>query len=197
VAVTSRRRNFRLLYVCTGNTSRSPFLESRTRALAEAAGDEVARRVLVTSAGTHARSGSPLDPEIARVMAERGLPPPQRWAQPLVESECRRSSLILTATTVHRDLIRARFAGLEVPVLTVIEYAEPARPTNAHPPHDQPDQPDQRGQPDQPDQPDQPGSLDIADPFGRGIEVARASADRMSELAAAVWTRVVAQLSES
>ena len=50
MAVTSRMRNFRLLYVCTGNTSRSPFLESRTRALAGAAGDEVARRVLVTSA---------------------------------------------------------------------------------------------------------------------------------------------------
>lgn len=61
---------FNILFVCTGNTCRSPMAEAFARA-------EVARRgwrnVEVRSAGVAARAGSAATPEACAVMSRRGL----------------------------------------------------------------------------------------------------------------------------
>jgi 2-C-methyl-D-erythritol 4-phosphate cytidylyltransferase len=61
---------FNLLFVCTGNTCRSPMAEAAARAELERRGW---RHVQVASAGSAAEAGSPAAPEAVAVGARRGL----------------------------------------------------------------------------------------------------------------------------
>jgi protein-tyrosine-phosphatase len=61
---------FNLLFVCTGNTCRSPMAEGIARALLEQRGW---RHVAVSSAGIAAAVGAPASVEAVRVAAARGM----------------------------------------------------------------------------------------------------------------------------
>lgn len=61
-----------ILFVCAGNTCRSPMAEGVLRHLLEARG--LSGRATVDSAGTHARrAGRPPDPRAQQVAAEHGI----------------------------------------------------------------------------------------------------------------------------
>lgn len=64
------RDRLRLLYVCTGNTCRSPLAEAITRSRAL---DRGLGHIEVTSAGTMAFEGSPASGGSRRIAAEQGL----------------------------------------------------------------------------------------------------------------------------
>jgi tRNA threonylcarbamoyl adenosine modification protein (Sua5/YciO/YrdC/YwlC family) len=99
-----------LLFVCTGNTCRSPMAETLCR-------DMLARRlkcppeelddhgVLVMSAGLAAMMGGRATHEAVQVMADRGLDLSGHETQPLTELLARHADVIFTMTRSHRDAI--------------------------------------------------------------------------------------------
>jgi tRNA threonylcarbamoyl adenosine modification protein (Sua5/YciO/YrdC/YwlC family) len=109
-----RLASFILLFVCTGNTCRSPMasllmqrhLAEWLRISLEQLED---RGVMVTSAGIAAMSGGHASPEAIRVMTERGLDLSRHESQPLSDRLVRFADLILTMTRGHREAILAQW----------------------------------------------------------------------------------------
>ncbi len=109
-ATLRRLASLLLLFVCTGNTCRSPMAEMLCRKLL--AGqlkcrlDELEDRgVVVMSAGVSAMSGIGATPEAVQVMADRGLDLSGHITQPVNERLVRHADLIFTMTAGHRQAL--------------------------------------------------------------------------------------------
>jgi tRNA threonylcarbamoyl adenosine modification protein (Sua5/YciO/YrdC/YwlC family) len=103
-----------VLFVCTGNTCRSPMAELLMRAkLAECIGcsidDLEEHGVVVMSAGIAAAPGCPPSSEAVLVMREQGLDLSRHEAQPLTDQLVRHADLILTMTQSHLQSIVERW----------------------------------------------------------------------------------------
>lgn len=93
---------FGVLFVCTGNVVRSPMAERLLQArLPSGTGPGVS----VSSAGTDAFVGRPMESLAGLVLRELGGNPNGHTARQLRPAGARRASLILTATTSQRDAI--------------------------------------------------------------------------------------------
>lgn len=93
----------RILIVCVGNVCRSPLAE---RLLRRALADEVAAgRVEVTSAGTGALDGRPMEPAAATELERLGGSAEGFVARPVTEAVLAGSDLVLTATTDVRKQV--------------------------------------------------------------------------------------------
>jgi protein-tyrosine phosphatase len=109
-----RLASFILLFVCTGNTCRSPmatllmqhYLAQRLGVRLEELED---RGLLVMSAGIAAMTGGHASPEAIRVLSERELDLRQHESQPLSDRLVRFADLILTMTRGHREAILAQW----------------------------------------------------------------------------------------
>jgi len=103
-----------VLFVCTGNTCRSPMAESLGRdMLARRLGckiDELEDRgVLVMSAGIAAMLGGRAANEAVQVLADMGLDLSGHETQPLTEPLVRHADVIYTMTRAHREAIVAQW----------------------------------------------------------------------------------------
>lgn len=89
---------FNLLFVCTGNTCRSPMAAAITSA-------ELARRgwthVAVQSAGTAAAPGQPASEHALAVLAERGIDISGHLTKPLSPDLVQAADLILVMSATH------------------------------------------------------------------------------------------------
>jgi tRNA threonylcarbamoyl adenosine modification protein (Sua5/YciO/YrdC/YwlC family) len=99
-----------ILFVCTGNTCRSPMAETLLRGLlAERLGckpDEIDERgYVVMSAGIAAMMGGRASPEAVDVMAARDLDLRNHESQPLTDGLVRNADYILAMTRSHRHAI--------------------------------------------------------------------------------------------
>jgi protein-tyrosine-phosphatase len=111
-----RLASFILLFVCTGNTCRSPMANVLMQQhLAQRLGVGIEqledRGLLVMSAGIAAMSGGHASPEALRVMTERGLDLSRHESQPLSDRLVRFADLILTMTRGHREAILAQWSN--------------------------------------------------------------------------------------
>lgn len=112
VSVQTLRRlaSFMVLFVCTGNTCRSPMAEvlarqaiaKRLQCLPEELED---RGIVVLSAGLAAMPGAGASPESLRVMRESKLDLSQHAAQPLSDHLVKHADVIFTMTQGHRHAI--------------------------------------------------------------------------------------------
>jgi protein-tyrosine phosphatase len=113
-ATLKRLASLMVLFVCTGNTCRSPMAELLMRAkLAELMKcniDELEDRgVVVMSAGIAAAPGCPPTSEASQIMREYGLDLTRHEAQPLTDQLVRHADLILTMTQSHLQSIVERW----------------------------------------------------------------------------------------
>ena len=102
------------LFVCTGNTCRSPMAECLFRHhLAQRLGcpeEELAERGhLVASAGISAAIGAPASPEGVEILAAEGIDLSGHESQPLTDSIVRNADLMITMTRSHRHAIIAEW----------------------------------------------------------------------------------------
>ncbi len=172
----------RVLFVCTANICRSPYMELRARALL--AGSD---RVAFSSAGTHGFRAHPVDPTMAAVLADRGVDAEliesftsRRLTRDLIND----ADLVLTAESAHRAFVLEDVPGAFRKAFTLgqfaasIERVDPAlsgaalvtaaghRRAGAVDAHD------------------------VRDPYRRGRAAAEASADQIDTLLQAVLPRL-------
>lgn len=98
------------LFVCTGNTCRSPMAEGMFRKMLakklDCTEDDLADRgYIVASAGLAASMGGPPSPESVEIMQAKGINLHSHASQPLTEQLLNTADHLYTMTTGHRDSI--------------------------------------------------------------------------------------------
>lgn len=109
----------RILFVCTGNTCRSPMAEGLFRKLATEAGLNTEAR----SAGVSAWDGSPISKHSANILRSRGFAG-SLTSSALSGETIAWADLILTMTTGHKQTILRRYPESADKVYTLKEFAE-------------------------------------------------------------------------
>lgn len=120
-----RLATLRILFVCTGNTCRSPMAEGLAKyVLAERVGCKIAdlpaRRVAVSSAGTAGGFGGVSEHSVA-VMKKRGIDISAHASTALTPDLIRQADHIFAMTHSHADAIRAMVPDAEERTVLLIE----------------------------------------------------------------------------
>jgi protein-tyrosine phosphatase len=113
-----------IVFVCTGNTCRSPMAAGlAAKILAEKLhipAEELPRQHLVVrSAGVHAAGGMPAAADAVRVMRDMGVDIQKHRSAPLTDELLRRADMIYTMTQDHRDEIISRYPSLSQKTVTL------------------------------------------------------------------------------
>jgi protein-tyrosine-phosphatase len=167
----------RVLFVCTANISRSPFLELTARSLA---GEDAA--VEFASAGTHGFDARAMDEAMVPLLPS-GAAASEHASRRLTRDILDDADVVLTAESTHRAFILEEFPQHFRKVFTVGQFAASiadhpdlsgralveaaaARRTPARPEHD------------------------IADPYRRGDAAAQTAADTMARMLSVIVPRL-------
>ena len=164
-------RPLNVLFVCTANICRSPFMEITAR---ELAGPDAP--VEFSSAGTHGFREYPMDEVMASTLIERGLSAGTFLSRPLTAALIEDADLVLTAEASHRAFILDDHAAAFRKVFTLGQVAEVVRnsPEGLTGPELVRALGDRRGASEP--------RLDVRDPYGRGAKAAEAAAEQIDEL---------------
>nr|WP_246298620.1 adenylyl-sulfate kinase [Nocardioides panaciterrulae] len=168
----------KVLFVCTANICRSPFMELVARhELGDRTGLEFA------SAGTHGFRDSEMDPVMADTLPG-GVAPDGFRSRPLTAAMVEEADLVLTAEAAHRTFILEDHPGAFRKVFTLGQFAEATTSATGLTGHELLAAVAQRRGSADP-------SLDVPDPYRRGPEGARAAADLLTDRLRAILTALV------
>ncbi|NIP83823.1 MAG: low molecular weight phosphatase family protein [Gemmatimonadetes bacterium] len=107
--------SYNVLFVCTGNTCRSPMAEALARhALAERGRDDVR----VDSAGVAALTGAPASAEVPVVLAEEGIELHDHRAKELTPERVAWADLVLVMAPHHAAAVEAMGGGEKMALTT-------------------------------------------------------------------------------
>jgi protein-tyrosine phosphatase len=166
--------------VCTGNLHRSPLAE---RLLTARLGSS-REMFRVSSAGTAARAGTPMDPVAVALLAELGGDPRGGVARRLTANLVEDADLVLGAATEHRDAaVRLSPAWALRRAFTLREFARLLRAEDADGVAGPADRAAElvRGAGARRGSEGRGEDDDVADPYGAPEQVARACARRIAE----------------
>ena len=108
----------KILFVCTGNTCRSPMAASLFNKLRT---DSV---WTAESAGVAAFSGDPISPGARQVLSDRyQIDASRHEARPVTTTMIQEADLVLTMTSQHRDLLRRAFPAASGKISGLAEFA--------------------------------------------------------------------------
>ena len=110
----------RTLFVCTGNTCRSPMAAALLQNKINSASAGTAYSV--ASAGLAAWPGQPASPEAVLVMGQRGLSLADHRAQQVDFDQIAASRIVLTMTRAHKEALLRLFPAAEDKIFTLAEY---------------------------------------------------------------------------
>ena len=118
-----------VLFVCTGNTCRSPMAEAifRHRVGAEAGWD-------AQSAGIFAAAGSPASPNAVEAVRELGIDLENHQSQPLTPELVVEADLIAAMTAAHRHHILEAFPEVENKVCLINSFGTSKVPADVSDP---------------------------------------------------------------
>lgn len=163
----------KVLFVCTANICRSPFMELTARSLAP--------ELDVSSAGTHGFTAAPMEAEMAAVLPE-GIDPSTFRSRPVTAQLLAEADLVLTAQSSHRSYILDDYPAYFTKVLTLGQAAEAITKSDTTGRALVAELARTRGSSDP--------SQDVDDPYRKGPVAARAAADQISSLVAAIVPRL-------
>lgn len=156
----------RVLFVCTANISRSPYLERRGRQLIDS------EFAAFASAGTHSLPDREMDPMMVAELAARGGDPSGHRSQRLCPDLLAWADVILGVSAEHRTAVLGQRPDLARQVFTVGQFLRAAQ--TVRDPQDLVSSAFRfRG--------GTPAADDLADPYGRGRVAASACAARADE----------------
>lgn len=101
-------KNINILFVCTGNTCRSPMAEY----LAKKRASETGIPISVSSAGLTALKGDPASDEALKVMSEIGIDISPHRATPFSPEIASKADFIFAMTQRHLDMILLFFPSV-------------------------------------------------------------------------------------
>ncbi len=116
---------YAIVFVCTGNTCRSPMAEGALRAMIP---DCRADRVEIGSAGIAAVPGKRVTPLAAEVAARRGIDLASGRSRPFTEELARRADLIICMESSHRSAAEAVARGGRGKVVLLQDFLPPSDP---------------------------------------------------------------------
>lgn len=142
----------RILFVCSGNTCRSPMAEVLLWKELQAIADKQANGLPeIRSAGIMASSDMPASPEAIKVMAEQGVDLSQHRSRCLTEDLLQWADLVLTMTESHRHHIIRQYDIRSDKVHTLAQFCGEVH-------------------------------IDVVDPFGSGLPTYRQSARQLQQM---------------
>ncbi len=107
----------KILFVCTGNTCRSPMAEVLAKEIFDKNEFEI------SSAGVSANAGEPASKNAIAAAALLGLDLSEHKARQLTAKMIEEADIVLTMTQGHKHVIASSMEKLATPVFTLAEYA--------------------------------------------------------------------------
>ena len=92
----------KILFVCTGNTCRSPMAE---RLLEQTLAFREIKGFAVYSAGLAAKKGTPMNPKSQQVLHENGIPAEEFTSRTIRDAELRNAFAVICMTEQQKDVL--------------------------------------------------------------------------------------------
>ncbi len=108
-----------VLFVCTGNTCRSPMAQALFNKKAETMPGE---RWYARSAGVAAKAGSAASEHVVNLLADQGIALKDHLAKQLSREMMSEATVVITMNSVQRDLLLLYFPEYEEKIFSIADY---------------------------------------------------------------------------